>query len=137
MLDYFVKAWDNGARAQVEEAFRAQFPSNYGGIVREVVAALAAHAGPEVWSPPDPERVNLIDHGDYQGTLVFIIGAKGYQPSTYWAVRVAYGSCSTCDTFQRIQSEKDWKDASPGSTHVQLRQLMQLALHIVQGLKEI
>lgn len=56
---------------------------------------------------PHPERIHQIDDGDYQGTLIFVIGAGGYQPSRYWYVKVGYGSCSGCDTLQAIRGYED------------------------------
>lgn len=81
---------------------------------------------------PDPSRIHCIDDGDYQGTLVFIIAAKGYHPNRYWATKVYYGSCSACDTLQRIAG---YSDQPP--TIEQIEDYMSLALHIVQGLVEI
>ena len=71
---------------------------------------------------PDIERITKIDHGSYQGTILFIIGATGYQPSEYWAVFVSYGSCSGCDTLQAADSKED---------------LYTLALHMLQRMKSI
>jgi hypothetical protein len=80
----------------------------------------------EGWSDmPDPGRIHQIDDGDYQGTYVFVVAAQGYQPSTYWATKVSYGSCSGCDTIQAIwdgEGEEDYYT---------------LALHMVQGLQKI
>ena len=81
-----------------------------------------------------PERIHKIDDGDYQGTLLFVIAAKGYQPSKYWAVSVGYGSCSGCDTLEGIKSDGDYGE-SPNKQ--QIADYMTLALHIVQGLKQI
>ena len=47
--------------------------------------------GFEGYGGPGLERIHRIDDGDYQGTLVFVIGGKGYQLSTYWYVKVSYG----------------------------------------------
>ena len=81
---------------------------------------------------PDPERIHCIDDGDYQGTLLFVIAAKGYQPNKYWATRVYYGSCSGCDTLEGIS---DYSGEPP--TEAQINDYMSLALGIVQGLVEI
>lgn len=51
----------------------------------------------------DPERITVIDHGDYQGTRLFVVGTTGYQPSEYWYVATGYGSCSGCDTWEAIR----------------------------------
>jgi hypothetical protein len=115
-------------KSVIRAAFAAERPSSYLDIVTAVVKALH---DPEEYRSPDPDRITQIDHGDYQGTLVFVIGCTGYQPSTYWGVTVSYGSCSGCDTLQAIH---DYGSDKP--TDSELDQYMTLALHIVQGLKE-
>ena len=137
MLEYFVIAWDGGAREKVRDAFRAKFPGGYGDVVQETVRALAAHMDEDTQELPDPERITRVASGDYQGAYVYVICAQGSQTRTFWVVKVSYGSCSGCDTLQRIRSEKDWDDESPGATEGQLKSLTQLALHIVQRLKEV
>lgn len=51
------------------------------------------------------DRITLIDDGDYQGTLLFLIPEETYQPSAheYLMTYIYYGSCSGCDTLQNIQ----------------------------------
>jgi hypothetical protein len=83
---------------------------------------------------PDPERITEIDHGDYQGTLVFVIAEDGYQPSTYWYVRIHYGSCSGCDTLQAAQ-DYDWDENV--HTDAAVDDYWTLCLHIVQRLKQM
>jgi hypothetical protein len=46
--------------------------------------------------------------------------------------KVGYGSCSGCDT---LQATKDYSDEKP--TPDQVSQYMILALHIVQGFKQL
>lgn len=99
------------------------FP-NYKAVVQAVVELIGGE-----YDEPDPKRIHQIDDGDYQGTLVFVIAAKGYQPYDYWATKVCYGSCSGCDTLQAIE------DYTPLET--QLSDLYTLGLHIVQAMKEI
>lgn len=54
----------------------------------------------------DAENIAVIDNGDYQGTLLFLIPQNTYQPAEYEYLMtyVGYGSCSGCDTLQAIQS---------------------------------
>jgi len=111
--------------------FRLTPPSDYEDLVRSTIKLIA---GEEEYDDPDPERVHKIDDGDYQGTLVFVIGAQGYQPDRYWYVKVGYGSCSGCDTLQRIEADGEF-DESPNEG--QVADYVTLALHIVQGLKEM
>lgn len=130
MIDEFVRRFEAGGRARLLEAFRAKHPEGYEGIVKALVEQLQ---GPDDYSDtPDPERIHRIDDGDYQGTLLFVIAAKGYQPYTYWAVKIGYGSCSGCDTFERI---REYGDDPP--TEQQAQEYLTLAIHVLQGLVPI
>jgi hypothetical protein len=82
----------------------------------------------------DTNNIHEIDDGHYQGNKLFVIPADEYQPSTYYAVYVSYGSCSGCDTLQRI-NDSYFNDDAPTKQNVE--DYMMLALHIVQGLKII
>lgn len=129
MIEAFTKAWFanlHDMRAKFEE----QHPLDYESLVRAVVQML--HDSSDDYAKPDPERIHSIDDGDYQGTLVFVIGSTGYQPSTYWYCRISYGSCSGCDSLQGICNfSYDKPDKQ------QVDQYMTLALHVVQQLREM
>lgn len=127
MIDAFVKQWD-ARKSEVRAEFATKHPDEYLDVVKAVVRIL----GDGSYGSPDPERIHLIDDGDYQGTLVFVIGADGYQPSDYWYVKVGYGSCSGCDTLQAIGEY-----SSEPPTEEQIAEYMTLALHVVQGLKRM
>ena len=129
MIEAFTKAWFANLHA-MREKFTAKHPDDYKEVVRAVVQMLAAASND--YDKPDPERIHEIDDGDYQGTLVYVIGGSGYQPSRYWYVKVGYGSCSVCDTLQGIC---DYSSEPPNDT--QVSEYMTLALHIVQGLREM
>lgn len=128
MIREFVDAWDS-RKQEVREKFELKHPDSYEDVVRTVVGILGDS---EAYGSPDPERITSIDHGHYQGTLLFVIGANGYQPDDYWYVKVNYGSCSGCDTLQAIY---DYSSDPP--TDKQVDEYMTLALHIVQGLKSM
>jgi hypothetical protein len=88
----------------------------------------------------DIEKINEIDDGHYQGTLLFIIPKNTYQPSVsdYCFTSVSYGSCSGCDTLQSIiysYEYDDNEDELETYTEKQVDLLMLLALHLVQKLK--
>ena len=127
MIKGFVDLWEK-RKGEVESKFKAGHPAHYTDIVKAVVEILH---GEKDYGLPDPSKIHVIDDGEYQGTLLFIIPEKAYQPSTYWAVKVGYGSCSGCDTLQSIRGYND----TP--TEEQVKEYMTLALHIVQGLKLI
>ena len=128
MIEEFVKKWETG-KSEIEKAFKDSHPRNYKDIVKAVVEVLGGGSDYEAYSRC---LCQIQDDGDYQGTLLFIIAAKGYQPNNYWAVKVYYGSCSGCDTLEAIRS---YEDDPP--TPEQVKDYMTLALHIVQGLKSL
>ena len=127
MIQEFVDAF-MASKQQLRDKFSEKNPE-YIDIVRAVISVM-----PGGYGQPDAEIVHEIDDGDYQGTLVYVIGAKGYQPYDYWYVRVCYGSCSGCDTLKSIMSDGDYGE-HPNSNQVD--QYMTLALHVVQGLKKM
>jgi hypothetical protein len=116
-------------QSELEAVFSKKHPKDYGAIVKAVVEVIGDEVG---YDNPDPNRVHEIDDGEYQGTLLFVIAADSYQPDKYWFVKVGYGSCSGCDTLQGI---RDYDDDPP--TPQQVKDYMTLALHVVQGLKEL
>lgn len=116
-------------KEKLEAIFAAKHPEKYRNIVEAVIGVISDE---DDHYDPDPERIHEIDDGDYQGTLLFVIGAKGYQPSDYWFVKIYYGSCSGCDTLQGIWGY----DGGPPSEE-QIKEYMTLALHVVQGIKEM
>ncbi|MFO0452108.1 MAG: hypothetical protein ACK52I_26230 [Pseudomonadota bacterium] len=116
-------------KSLLEIEFGKKHPDSYGDIVKAVIQVITGDDYDDI----DPERIHEIDDGDYQGTLLFVIASKAYQPSDYWSVFVSYGSCSHCDTLQSIRG---W-DLDEVPTADQVSQYMTLALHIVQGLKKI
>lgn len=115
------------AKPELEERLKEEHPGTYETLVRLVVQAI--NPGKQSGFP-DSDRIVEIDHGDWQGTVVFVVGEAGYQPNTYWYVRIDYGSCSACDTLQEIQG---YDDNPP--TDEQVKKYMTLALHIVQRMK--
>lgn len=129
MIQAFVDRWDQN-KGIAEEKFRQAHPQSYMDVVAAVVEAVKGDTYDD--HNLDPKRIHLIDDGHYQGTLLFVIAAENYQPSTYHAVAVSYGSCSGCDTLQAING---YSDDPP--TDEQVGQYMTLALHIVQGLRKI
>lgn len=127
MIKTFVDRFQNH-RAEIEEKLKVKHPEDYAALVKIVVEVI----GGDYNDGPDPERIHAINDGDYQGTLVFVIAEKGYQPTDYWYVRVSYGSCSGCDTLEAIRS---YLDGPP--TEKQIKDYMTLVLHIVQGIKKM
>jgi hypothetical protein len=119
---------------ELEAKYSLSHPGSYEEIVKDVIELIVDPD--DNYGEPDPENIHVIDDGDWQGTMLFIIPEKTYQPWQYWYVRVSYGSCSGCDTLQAIQSGSEWTDegdyAAP--TPEQTRDYMTLALHVIQWL---
>lgn len=111
----------------IKAKFAEKHPDSYQDIVRLVIETISADTSD--YDSPDPDRIHTINDGDYQGTLVFVIGAGGYQPSQYWYVKIYYGSCSGCDTLEAISSY-----SSEPPTPEQVNDYWTLALHVCQGL---
>ena len=130
MIKEAVDRWFNGQQA-VRDAYSKQLPKKYEQIVKDVIKAINPTNDYDL---PDPNRITVIDHGQYQGTQLFVIAETGYEPSNYFSVYVDYGSCSGCDTLERIRY-LERSDESP--TNEQVDMMMTLALHIVQGLKKL
>lgn len=126
MIKEFVKRF-NENKSNLEERYRKKRPESYEDIVKWTIETISDED--DYSGTPDPERIHIIDDGDYQGTLVFVIAEKGYQPHKYWYVRVWYGSCSGCDTLQAI---KEWGDEI---SEKEVKGYMTLSLHIIQQLK--
>lgn len=126
----FVEAFEAGKGA-LREQFAAKHPANYAELVGAVIRVLTQNLE-DYARRPDPERIVEIDHGDYQGVLLYVIGETEYQPSLYWYVFVDYGSCSGCDTLEAI---REYGDDPP--TKEQVDDYMTLALHVVQRLKPL
>lgn len=127
MKTKFVKRFDN-KRNEIKETLAFLLDTckddiDYSDIVRIVIDAIHEDDG-----DPNPNALHEIDDGDYQGTLLFVIPADEWQPYDYWHVRVGYGSCSACDTLEGILYGSDDREQ-------QINDLLTLALHIFQGLK--
>ena len=128
MILEFVEKFMAG-KAQIEAQFRDKHPDEYKDIVSAVVGLIG---GDGEYGKPDKNRIHVINDGDSQGTLLFVIASGGYQPDEYWYVKVFYGSCSGCDTLESIRC---YNDGPPSEE--QIKDYMTLALHIVQGIKKM
>lgn len=78
--------------------------------------------------------IDISDHGDYQGTQIFLIHRECYQPGCedYWIFDNYYGSCSGCDTLLSISL---YDNGLP--TDSQVEEYMTLCLQLVQRMKSL
>lgn len=128
MIKEFIERFEANKHT-LRAKFEASHPDDYTAIVKGVIECVQ---GNREYDSPSPDRIHVIDDGDYQGTLVYVIAAGGYQPDDYWYVKVGYGSCSGCDTLEDI---RNYSDEAP--TESQVSNYMTLATHILQGLKKM
>lgn len=132
MIKEFVQQWDE-RKHLLEEWLKENQPSEYEDIYKKlfelVITKPNGYADDWNW-----ERFKVIDDGDYQGNLIFILCNDSYQPDLrdYIFTEVDYGSCSGCDTFSHISS-LSWNEDK--NTDEQVNQYMTLALHMVQETK--
>ncbi len=130
MIKYCLQKWDKN-RKKLEDVLREDTTlnsCNYGYLVKLVVENILNDETNDYCDTWDSGNITTVDNGDYQGTLLFLIPTKTYQPSEYdyLMTYVGYGSCSGCDTLQAIQS---WDDVKP--TKQQLKDYMTLCKDLV------
>lgn len=130
MLRYCLDKWNKYSK-DLEEVLKKDKSLNsceYIYLVKMVVNHVLNGGCEDEYEVWDSEKITTVDNGDYQGTLLFLIPKKTYQPSEYeyLITYVGYGSCSGCDTLQAIQS---WDDTIP--TEQQLKDYMTLCRDLV------
>ena len=130
MLKIVVEKWWKNKK-KLEDAYRTKKGWNccsYLDIVKETVDTILNDN--DEYAKWNIKYITEIDNGDYQGTLLFLIPAKTYQPSEYEYLMtyVGYGSCSGCDTLQAIQS---WHSDEEPPTKQQLKDFMSLCKDMV------
>lgn len=126
MIQHFVDRFME-CKDQLRAEILADPPVEYLDLVRSVFRLVGGQ-----WNGPDPEQVAWVRSDDYQGTLLFVTREKD-GGSRFYYVLVEYGSCGGCDTLQAIQDDHYNKPPDDAA----LDKYMTLALHIVQGVKEI
>lgn len=105
MLKYCLEKW-NKNKDVLENKLREDtslYNCDYGYLVNLVVEHILNVGSTDyAWSS---DKITEIDNGDYQGTLLFLIPRRTYQPSEYdyLMTYIGYGSCSVCDYLQSIQ----------------------------------
>lgn len=137
MIDSFVKAWDE-RKSNLEEYFTQTTMDVCGSSYHHLVQKLFELViNPTIdWDIDkyDTNNITIIDDGDYQGTLIFVLHTKCYQPSVtdYVYTSVDYGSCCCCDTLEHINSCGSYLyDELP--TDNQVKDYMTLCLHLMQN----
>lgn len=137
MIKEFIDLWEEN-KAELEGYFKTTVQSeydDYADLVRLVVEKIINKREEDyIENKYDIGKMTIIDHGDYQGTILFIIPEDIYQPSNYEYIytSVGYGSCSGCDTLQSISG---YDDELPNEQ--QVSDYMTLCLHLIQKFKRM
>lgn len=114
MIKYCYEKWNknqNNLRQAIECNANEIKECDYHYLVKLVVDNIL-NDGTDYYGEWSTDKITVIDNGDYQGTLLFLIPRDTYQPSCdkYLMTYSYYGSCSGCDTLLNIQSEMPWED---------------------------
>lgn len=119
MLKYCVDQWEKNKENLRKALEQFDFDKDYMGY-KVLMFLIITHILEDKW---DSENFTTIDDGDYQGTLLFVIPERCYQPNAenYLMTYVEYGSCSYCDTMLAILG-----------SDTMVEDLMTLALHMIQ-----
>lgn len=133
MIKAFALAWEQNSK-DLEKWFAETPQSEYDNYETIWNKVLELVVNPTHWQGFNLAQTVEIDHGDYQGTLIFITPLNTCQPCGYDYVvtEVYYGSCSGCDTLLGIS---DYGDNIPNEQ--QVKDYMTLALHLLQKAKPL
>ena len=114
MMKIMLEQWDKN-EANLKQALSElkEFPESYLDLVKLAFDAVYNHDLRYSCYELDCYRITEIDDGDYQGTLIYLIPFKTYQPEEYEYLMTyaGYGSCSGCDALQGIEAEGNYGEA--------------------------
>lgn len=128
MIKDFVEAWyrrKDNLREYIATHMQAEY-SEYKALVKLLFDIVINRE----MAPFATDEIVEINHGNYQGTLIYLLHKNYYQPGVdeYVYTSVEYGSCSGCDTLQKISA------GSEGRPSVrQVEDYMMLCLHLLQN----
>lgn len=133
MLKYCLDKW-NKNKDLLEKKLRGMnnwSEIEYVSLVKLVVRCILNEGESYIYDQWAENKITVVDNGDYQGTLLFVIPQKCYQPTEYeyLLTYVGYGSCSGCDTLQRILDAGD-----ENLTEEQINDLMKLCKDILTNI---
>lgn len=128
-----IERWEKG-KENLREWFKMTPQSEYDSYSK-VVSALIKNClnyGDLSDDEELSEDFDVSDHGNWQGTQIFLLHKDVYQPDTsnYYIFDNYYGSCSVCDTLLSISQ---YEGGIP--TKEQVDEYMTLCLHMVQRMR--
>ncbi|MGG4105106.1 hypothetical protein AAXB25_14415 [Paenibacillus lautus] len=139
MLKFCVEQWDKNKdklKKDIEDNLKSYNEFSYTNLVEKVVDLILNDEDSDYETTFDSEEITVIDDGDYQGTILYIIPRKTYQPSEcdYLMTYVGYGSCSGCDTLQSIRMWYYDEEPSAEEKNRFVKDMMRLCKDIVQNI---
>ena len=104
----------------------------YEKLVRILIIECLNYGCESPYDTFNSDEIVRIDHGQYQGTEIYLFHRLSYQPDTedYYIFDNYYGSCSGCDSLQRILASINVNE--PHFSDEQVDDLITLMLHMVQ-----
>lgn len=135
MIRKAVNQW-NAHKNELREYFKTHKQIDYISYedIFKLIVTIVLNAEGENDMELDIDKLTVIDDGDYQGTQIFILPRKTYQPGEidyYWSSDY-YGSCSGCDTLMAIG---EYSSGYP--TDEQVDEYMTVCLHQIQRLRKL
>ena len=133
MIKEIINRWERN-KHHLEEYIRTTPQSSYDSyedlVLILIKDCLNHNLEEQEWS--FSTNFNVIDHGDWQGTQIFLLHKGIYQPDidSYYLFDNYYGSCSGCDTLLSISG---YDDGLPSES--QVRKYMYLLLSMVQRIR--
>lgn len=108
MLKICKDKWNKNRGKLYDAILNHDLPIHYIDLVKLSVDCIL-NDGNDEYFKWDTQNITVIDNGDYQGTLLFMIPEDTYQPSEcgYLLTYAGYGSCSGCDSILSITSYED------------------------------
>ncbi len=111
MIKYCLDKWNKNHK-RLEEALikdRTLNCCDYAHLVELVVNNILNDEEGGYRNTWNASKITVIDNGDYQGTLLFLIPKNRYQPgeNEYLMTYANYGSCSVCDALMGAQCGGD------------------------------
>jgi len=132
MLKILKEKWDSN-RDLLKEKINNMTPREFSDLEYKDIVELTFETifndSDDCYDNLNMKQMTEIDGGDYQGTLLYLIPFKTYQPSEseYLMTYVGYGSCSGCDTLLSIKGY----DYDEPITESQKSELLQLCRDVI------
>ena len=133
MVKEFILKWEK-YKGELENYIKTTKQSEYDEYEKlvKLLFDYVINNGDDNYYEYNTDKITVLDDGDYQGTQIFILHKRTYQPDIgdYVYTHNYYGSCSGCDTLLSISN---YSDGIPNEQ--QVKEYMQLCLNLLQQLR--